>query len=793
MTRSILRSCWCLGLVLLGFAVTVPMRAVTLQLTDVAFAPAGQAILGAARDGQGRHHLLVQENNHAPYLLSGDQRWPLPLPPGPPAALGTRLVALEKGVAIVHWDLTTGLLVGISWAPDAPAVRYLPTPVPGMRFSSAMAMGAELMVVGLHRGQPVLTPLRLAEATWGDPLPAPSNGGAATTSLGLSILRGQLILTLEREGEQEVYRRDGPGPWTRLTGFSPESGAHEWIAWSMGQSHVLYLPRIGHSPSLPVYNEVTGVWARYPSPPGMQYRGEGFSSGRRTSVEIYVTAESGQLQRLVLTPRQPRFGWVNYVLLFTYLAGTMGLGWYFMGRTKGTKDYFLSGGRIPWWAAGISVYATMLSPITVMAMSGKAYLTNWTFWAATTTILMLAPLVIRWYLPFFRRLSTASAYEYLEHRFNLLLRLYASAAFIIFQMGRMAIVIFLPSLAISTVTGIDLTLGVLLMGGVCTLYTMLGGIEGVIWNDVIQAVVMVGSALACIVMVIISLEGSLFELAAEAWHDGKLQTLDWSWSYVYATTWLIVGGGFFNNLVPYTSDQTVIQRYITTKDEAAARRSIWLNGIISPPSALVFFGLGSALYLYYKHQPQALHPEVAPDSLLPLFAVEVMPMGMAGVVIAGIFAASQSSVSSSLNSVATVCITDILGRRLAASSDNRRLFLARAATGLTGVISTVAALVIATRNIGSFLDAYLAIVALTGSGLAALFALGIFTRTSNALGATVGVIGSALVLFAVTKFTSLHFFLFGVIGFSTCAALGWTVSWLTGGSRKQLSGLTIRD
>jgi Na+/proline symporter len=256
---------------------------------------------------------------------------------------------------------------------------------------------------------------------------------------------------------------------------------------------------------------------------------------------------------------------------------------------------------------------------------------------------------------------------------------------------------------------------------------------------------------------------------------------------------LIVGGSFFNNLVPYTSDQTIIQRYFTTKDEAAARRSIWLNGIISPPSALVFFGLGSALYLYYKHQPQLLHPEVAADSLLPFFVVEVMPMGMAGVVIAGIFAASQSSVSSSLNSVATVCITDSLGRRLAASTDHRRLVLARAATALTGVICTLAALVIATRNISSFLDAYLAIVALTGSGLAALFALGIFTRTSNALGATVGVIGSALCLFAVTKFTSFHFFLYGIIGFSTCAALGWMVSWLTGGSRKQLSGLTLRD
>jgi len=780
---------------LLMVTAAAPSHAISLRLAKVIHQPEGLSILGTAQDGQGQPHLLVQEGAASPYLLTGEARWPLPLSPEQTAASGTRMVPLMRGVAIVHWDLTTQKLLGAVWTRDAPAqtANALPSPLPGMSFASATAIGDELFVAGFHHGQPVLVPLRLGDASWGEPLPGPDLTSSPSPSLGLSNLRGQLLLTVATVGEQAVYRRDGPQQWTPLAGFSSESSAHEWMAWSIGQSHILYIPRVGTSPTLPVYNEITGAWTRYLTPPDMQWRGDSFSGTRRNPAEVYVADDTSQLQRLLLTPHEPHFGWANYLLLFIYLSGTMGLGWYFMGRTKGTKDYFLASGRIPWWAAGISVYATMLSPITVMAMSGKAYLTNWTFWVATTTILMLAPLVIRWYLPFFRRLSTASAYEYLERRFSLVLRLYASAAFILFQMGRMAIVIFLPSLAISTVCGINLTLSVLLMGGVCTLYTMLGGIEGVIWNDVIQAVVMVGSALACIVMVFISLDGNLFELTAEAWHDGKLQTLDWSWSYVYATTWLIVGGSFFNNLVPYTSDQTIIQRYITTKDEAAARRSIWLNGIISPPSALVFFGLGSALYLYYKHQPQALHPEVAPDSLLPFFVVEVMPMGMAGVVIAGIFAASQSSVSSSLNSVATVCITDIFGRRLAASSDHRRLILARGATGLTGVICTMAALIIATRNISSFLDAYLAIVALTGSGLAALFALGIFTRTSNALGATVGVIGSALVLFVVTKFTALHFFLYGIIGFSTCAGLGWLVSRLTGGSHKTLSGLTLRD
>ncbi len=492
----------------------------------------------------------------------------------------------------------------------------------------------------------------------------------------------------------------------------------------------------------------------------------------------------------LLLPHEPSFGTLNYIALALYLTGTMGIGLYFMYRTKNTNDYFLAGGRIPWWAAGISVYATMLSPITVMAMSGKSYLTDWTFLLAPAMIFVLAPIVVRWYLPFFRQLRAASAYEYLERRFHHNLRIYAGLAFILFQTGRMAIVIFLPSLALSTVCGLDIYLCVLLMGGVCTVYTMMGGIEGVIWNDVLQTIVMLGSSVLCIFYVAFSLDGGFAALAGEALADGKVRLFDWSFSFVHASTWIIVLGSLINNLVPYTSDQTIIQRYMTTSSEAMARRSIWLNGLMSPPSALVFFILGTGFYLFYKHNPGALHPDIVADSMLPYFVHANLPAGIAGVVIAGIFAASQSSVSSSLNSVATVVVTDMIPSGRSKRSESLELWIARLTTVIAGIICTGLATLMAGRSIESFFDSYLKLVAITGSGLAGLFALGIFSRRASAMGAGCGVVASALMVYYVQRHTDLHFFFYGLTGFSVCFLVGLVCMRGRARSEAALAGLT---
>lgn len=247
------------------------------------------------------------------------------------------------------------------------------------------------------------------------------------------------------------------------------------------------------------------------------------------------------------------------------------LGYYFMRKEKGGDDFFKGGGRIPWWAAGISIYATMLSAITYMAYPAKAYATNWTYYPMLITILLVSFPVIKYYLPFFRRLNVTTAYEYLEHRFSGAVRLMASAVFIIFMVARMALVLYLPSLALTAVTGINIWVCIALMGVITIIYCTMGGVEAVIWGDVVQGIILVGGALVSAAYLIFSTEGGFGGFVDIAMADEKLKLVDWSFDFTKATFWVVVLGGIANNLISYTSDQTVIQRYLTTKTRKAPR------------------------------------------------------------------------------------------------------------------------------------------------------------------------------------------------------------------------------
>jgi len=205
----------------------------------------------------------------------------------------------------------------------------------------------------------------------------------------------------------------------------------------------------------------------------------------------------------------PSFGTVNWIILFLYLIGMLLLGYAFMKRENGTEDFFKGGKRIPWWAAGMSIFATMLSAITFMAIPAKTYATNWLYFMMAVTIFVMAFPVVKYYLPFFRRLNVTTAYEYLELRFNYTVRFLASGLFILFMMARMALVLFLPSLALTTVTGIDIYLCIALMGIITLIYCTMGGVEAVVWGDVIQGFVLLGGAVIAVVFLITGTEGGL--------------------------------------------------------------------------------------------------------------------------------------------------------------------------------------------------------------------------------------------------------------------------------------------
>lgn len=480
------------------------------------------------------------------------------------------------------------------------------------------------------------------------------------------------------------------------------------------------------------------------------------------------------------TEPEARFRPLDYAALVVYLAALVGIGFYFSRGNVTTDDFFLAGRRTPWWAAGLSIYGTQLSSISFIAIPAKVYSTDWVYLLVQASIVLAAFPVVWLYLPHFRRTKMTSAYEYLETRFNGAVRLFASASFILFQLGRMAIVLFLPAIALSTVTGIGVVPAILVMGILATLYTALGGIEAVIWTDVVQVLVLLGGAVTALGVALFQLDGGLSGLFAQAAEAQKLHVFNWTWDHTTAAVWVVLIGNLFNNLIPYTSDQAVVQRYLTTRTEKEAARGIWVNAALIPVSTLILFTLGTALWAFYRQQPQDLIPGQPTDSIFPLFIAQQLPPGVAGLLIAAVFAASMSTLDSSMNSVATAITTDWYSRFRAAASDRSKLRVARGLTLFLGVMATGIALALATFDVGSLWDTSQAIMGLLGGGLAGLFALGIFTKQANATGAIIGAVASALVLAWVQRATDVHFFLYGMVGIGTCFVVGYGASLVTG-------------
>jgi len=541
------------------------------------------------------------------------------------------------------------------------------------------------------------------------------------------------------------------------------------------------------------YHTITGEWAEMGSmpfshvtTPALWWRGQviipsGEDRPGHRSPQVYAGAPA--------TPKG-HFSGLDYTAMGLYLASLALMGLYLSRREKGTADFFLGGRRVPWWAAGLSIFATQLSSISFMAIPAKAYATDWMYFHANVAIVLIAPVVVFFYLPYFRRLNITTAYEYLEARFNLPVRLFASAAFILYQLGRMAVVLFLPAIALSTVTGIDVYVSILVMGLLCTFYTVLGGIEAVIWTDVLQVAVLLGGALLSLAFIVVD-SGGLATVLHTGLADSKFRVVDWSWDYTTPTLWVVLIGGMFANLGPYTSDQTVVQRYLTTKDERAAARSIWTNAWLVIPGTIVWFGLGTALYVFYKGHPQALDPAVSTDAIFPLFIAQQLPAGISGLIIAALFAASMSTLDSSLNSVATAVVTDFFRRFRPRAADSLCLRLARWLTALLGVLATATAALLAAADVGSLWDVFQEVMSLFGGALAGLFALGIFSRRATGPGALVGAAASVVTLYLVKSYTPVHFFLYALVGVLTCIIVGYAASLLLPARAKNLAGLTI--
>ena len=353
--------------------------------------------------------------------------------------------------------------------------------------------------------------------------------------------------------------------------------------------------------------------------------------------------------------------------------------------------------------------------------------------------------------------------------------------YILLQMGRLGIVLLLPSLALSVLTGLKVEWCILSMGILSILYTVMGGIEAVIWTDVLQVIVLLGGALFCLLLLLLDLGTEpILNIGKEF---NKFEILDFRLDLREPTIWVLLLGGMAVNLIQYGSDQTVVQRYLTTKDEAAAAKSIRIGAWMALPASLIFFFLGSLLFVFFRSHPEAMNPVLEnTDSIFPWYIVSHLPDGVSGLLLAAIFAASMSSLDSSMNSVSTVINIDFVERLLPLKSEKSYLYLARINTILIGIIGTFLALMMANWGISSFWDQFNLIIGLFAGGLGGIFLAGILFPKIDGNSAVFALILSGFIQYLVKTYTDIHLLLYTFTGLCSAIILSLILSKFLGGN-----------
>jgi SSS family solute:Na+ symporter len=450
---------------------------------------------------------------------------------------------------------------------------------------------------------------------------------------------------------------------------------------------------------------------------------------------------------------QTHFTLIDGLVLGGYFLMVLGIGFSFNKRSRSVEGFTAASRNLPGWLTGLSILGTYVSSISFLALPGKAYADNWNPFVFSISLPIATWIAVRWFLPHYRNSGHVSAYQHLEARFGPWARIYTSFCYLLTQLARMGAVMYLMALPMNVLLGWNITWIILVTGVTVTVYTFVGGIVAVIWTDAIQTVVLIIGALACGVVMIYSLPegpGQLFVIAGE---HGKFSLGSFGINLGEATFWVVLVYGLVINLQNFGIDQNFVQRYVASSSDSEARKSVWLGGLMYVPVSAVFFFIGTALFAYYVVNPEQLPPEYAAsgaaDKVFPWFIISVLPPGLTGLLIAAVFAAAMSTVSTSLNSSATVILNDYFARFSKREiGEKRSMKILHLTTVVWGVLGTAIAL--AMTRAQSALDAWWTLAGIFGGGTLGLFLLGFVTKVVKSRGALVGVCCGVLLILWMT-------------------------------------------
>jgi len=616
-------------------------------------------------------------------------------------------------------------------------------------------------------------------------------GGGAPTSL-VAQSAAVFITVPGASGAERLLRWTADTGWTeraRVPGHVLPGSGH-----ALGQANALYLVNGAASTKLMTFQVITSAWAVLPgtTPSAVAAIGawtDGVFWARRDADGRRIDFGYARVQSTTLLLR-----WLDWIVIVVYLAGMIGIGLFFYLREKrnSTSNFFVGGRTIPYWAAGVSLYAANTSSISFIAIPAKAFESNWQYLTNNLIAVFGLMFVAVWIVPLLRRLDLMSVFSYLETRFHPGIRMLASALCILTQLGsRMSVILFLPALAIATITGISVTLSVILMGGFTIVYTAMGGMKAVIWTDFVQVIVKMGGAIFAIGFIIWGLHGGFGEFVSTAMAENKMHLFDFSFDLTKATVWGFLFLVLFDVILTFPKDQVLMQRTLSTKSDKEAGRSIWMLAAIMIPGGFVFYMIGTALFVFYKAHPERMNPLLPIDATFPLFIAAELPMGVTGLIIAGIFAAAMATLSGIMNSVATLISVDFYDRLVKDPTQKKSVFFAELMTIVVGLIGIGLALLLSRFDVHSLFDVSIELAGLLGGGFAGAYTLGMFTRRANSPGVAIGIGSSICLTLVAWWFKLVHPYFYLAISILLCIVIGYLASLFFPAPRRSLKGLTI--
>lgn len=436
--------------------------------------------------------------------------------------------------------------------------------------------------------------------------------------------------------------------------------------------------------------------------------------------------------------------WQDVVVVVLYVAALAAIGLRTARRQTTTARYFVAERTIPGWAAGMSLLATIITSVTFIAYPGAAYAGDWNLLVPGILFVAVVALIGRVIIPFFRHAVSMSVYEYFGQRFGRAVRMYASLAFAIGHFSKMGFVFYLLALSVSGITGWPIAGIILGLGLITVFYTLIGGLEAVIWTDVLQGFVLWSGIAVTILLLLFASPAPASQIIGTLIAHHKMALGSPRFDLSAPTFWTLCIYGFFFYLQKYTADQTVVQRYLAARTDREAQRGIQLGAWLCLPAWTAFMLIGSLLWAFYQLSGEALPVTIGKsDQVFPHYMVTHMPVGLAGLFLAALFGAAMSMLASDLNCLAVIVTQDFYAQFFPAHSDHRKLMVGKVSIAVCGVLALVVALKLAQTK-GSALALYYTITAIVAGGLAGLFLLAFLSRRAGKSAAVVGIVVNLL-------------------------------------------------